>query len=268
VDRRSSLKIVWAFHSRYICRHSWISRRWQLSHGAESVQAHGCGDCVVKHDERLIQTSRELFLWLWEWERSNPDAVFEVTGESETLPMHDRVHPTYKTILHHESFEIVWEVVIYDAALLWILDILTILPFHVAPLRPSSPSVPIYPPFRSRNQPTFLLPPSLGKSRLQLIFGPPLESYPLTSPKNASQCSRNSQSRTYYSVVLGILATIAERLIWYSPYLGWETCTVTGMEAMAFQIRTKMPLERKDGPTSSEGDFLSFQLPERLERGI
>jgi len=78
-----------------------------------------------------------------------------------------------------------------------IFDILTILPFHVAPLCPSSPSVPIYTPFRSRNQPTFLIPPSLGKSRLQLIFGPPLESYPLTSPKNASQCSRNSQSKTY-----------------------------------------------------------------------
>lgn len=78
---------------------------------------------MAKHDERLIQTSRELFLRRWEWERSNPDAVFEVTGESETLPMHDWSHPTYKTILHYKSFEIVWEVMIYDAALLWVLDL-------------------------------------------------------------------------------------------------------------------------------------------------
>lgn len=56
-----------------------------------------------------------------------------------------------------------------------IFDILTILPFHVAPLRPSSLSVPIYPPFRSRNQLTFLLPPSLALSPLT-HFGPPLES--------------------------------------------------------------------------------------------
>jgi hypothetical protein len=66
---------------------------------------------------------RVLFLWCWEWERSNADAVFEVAGESETLPMHDRGHPTYKTILHYKSFEIVREVMIYDAALLWILGL-------------------------------------------------------------------------------------------------------------------------------------------------
>ena len=78
---------------------------------------------MAKQDKRLIQTSRELFLWRWEWERSNFDAVFEATGESETLPMHDRGHPTYKTTLHYKSFEIVWEVMIYDAALLWILGL-------------------------------------------------------------------------------------------------------------------------------------------------
>jgi hypothetical protein len=43
---------------------------------------------------------------------------------------------------------------------------------------------------------------------------------------------------------------------------------VTGMEAMTFRIRTKTPLERKGGSPSSESDFLSFRLPERLERGI
>jgi hypothetical protein len=37
--------------------------------------------------------------------------------------MHDWSHPTYKTILHYKSFEIVWEVMIYDATLLWVLDL-------------------------------------------------------------------------------------------------------------------------------------------------
>ena len=53
-----------------------------------------------------------------------------------------------------------------------ILDILTILPFHAAPPRPSSFSVPIYPPFRRRNQFTFLLPPSLGTLAFNSFWSP------------------------------------------------------------------------------------------------
>jgi hypothetical protein len=61
-----------------------------------------------------------------------------------------------------------------------ISNVLATIPFHMAALRPSSPSVPIYPPFRSRNQPTSYSLHHLALSPLT-HFGPLVES--CTSPR-------------------------------------------------------------------------------------
>jgi hypothetical protein len=74
------------------------------------------------HGERLIKTLQELFLWRWEWERSNPDGAFEVTACPETLPSCDNLLPTYENVIRYERFEIAREIMLYNAALLWVFD--------------------------------------------------------------------------------------------------------------------------------------------------
>lgn len=61
-----------------------------LVHDINNLQADhasqltGYGERVKGHADRLIKTLQDLFLWRWQWERSDLDGAFEVTAEGKT----------------------------------------------------------------------------------------------------------------------------------------------------------------------------------------
>ena len=89
----------------------------------QASQVDGNGIRIKGHCSRLIKTLQELFLWRWEWERSNPEAAYEVTVDLEAFPRHDSRLPMYETVFHYKSFEPARTMMLYNAALLWILDL-------------------------------------------------------------------------------------------------------------------------------------------------